>query len=132
MTQKNIDIMDRIVNELGYGKKISKALEVVYIKRNVAIPYKEDTLKVLIANLGLSGKATNALLRAKLFTLNDVVQYSQQSKITNVKNFGINSGIEVLEAILDICWDNMTEERRIAFLIDTVERNSDNIRDEFK
>lgn len=132
MTQKNIEIMDKIVDELTYGKKISKALAKVYVKRNVAIPYKEDTLKVLIVNLGLSGKATNALLRGKLFTLNDVVEFSQQRKITEVKNFGINSGIEVLETILDICWDNMTEERKIAFLIDTVERNSDNIRDEFK
>ena len=40
--------------------------------------------------------------------------------------------IEVFEAILDACWDSMTEERKISFLIDTVERNSDNIRDEFK
>ena len=132
MTQKNIDIMDRIVDELGYGKKISKALETVYIKRNVAVTFKEDTLKVLIVNLGLSKRTSNALLRTKIFTLNDFIKFAEINKITDVKNFGINSGIEVLETILDICWDQMTETEKISFLIDTVERNSDNIRDEFK
>lgn len=132
MTQHNIDIMDAIVNELGYGKKISKALATVYVKRSISIPFNEDTLKVLIVNLGLTGRTTNALLRAKLFTLGDVVRYSQENKITNIKNFGVNSGMEVYEAILDTCWDHLTEERKIDFLIDTVERNSDNIRDEFR
>ena len=132
MTQKNIDIMDTIVNELGYGKKISKALATVYTKRNIVVPFTEDMLKVLVANLGFSGRTTNALLRAKLFTLNDVVEFAQQNKITTIKNFGINSGVEVFEAILDICWDNMTEKSKIDFLIDTVERNSHNIRDEFR
>jgi hypothetical protein len=132
MRQIDIDVMDRIVDELGYGRKISEALATVYVKRSVAIPYKEDTLKVLIANLGLSGRTSNALLRTKLFTLNDVVEFTQERKITEVKNFGVTSGIEVFETILDICWDNMTEAQKTDFLIDTVIRNSENIRDEFR
>lgn len=132
MRQIDIDVMDRIVDELGYGRKISEALATVYVKRSVAIPYKEDTLKVLVANLGLSGRTSNALLRTKLFTLNDVVEFSQERKITEVKNFGVTSGIEVFETILDICWDNMTEAQKTDFLIDTVIRNSENIRDEFR
>ena len=132
MTQHNIDIMDTIVNELGCGKKISKALETVYVKRSISIPFNENSLKVLIVNLGLSGRTTNALLRAKLFTLGDVVRYSLENKITNIKNFGVNSGMEVYEAILDTCWDHLTEERKVKFLIDTIERNSENIRDKFQ
>ena len=39
MTQKNIDIMDLIVNKMANGDRLSKALGDVYYKRNVLVPY---------------------------------------------------------------------------------------------
>ena len=132
MTQKNIDVMDRIVNELAVGRKISDALSKVYVKRHIAIPYTEDMLRVRIVDLGFSRRTSNTLLRARLHTLNDVVNFAQNNKITTVRNLGNNSARELLETILDYCWDHMTEVEKTDFLIDTVTRNSNNIRDEFR
>jgi len=130
MTQTNIDVMDIIVSKMAEGVKLSKALKLVYNKRNVAIPYGDGDFDVLITDLGMTSRATNALLRAKLRTLGDVVDFCKEQMITNIPYLGKTSGIEVFEAILDYCWEHMSEKERVSFLIDTVERNSNNIREE--
>lgn len=130
MTQRNIDVMDIIVSKMVEGDKLSKALQRVYSKRNVVIPYNEDIFNESVMKLGMSGRITNTLLRAKLRTIGDVVEFCESQKITRIANLGRNSGIEVFEAILDYCWDHMSQEERVSFLVDTVERNSDNVREE--
>lgn len=130
MTQRNIDVMDIIVSKMAEGDKLSKALQRVYHKRKVVIPYNEESFNVSLMELGASSRATNALLRARLRTVGDVVEYCKTNKITEIVNLGRNSGIEIFEAILDYCWDHMSQKERVSFLIDTVERNSGNIREE--
>ena len=128
MTQNNIDIMDIIVDKMADGMKLSKALEAVYVKRNVCFPCKEEHCNELIMEFGLSRRATNALLRAKLRTIGDVIEFCKENKITDIAGLGIGSGIEVFEAILDYCWNCMSDDEKVSFLIDTVERNECNIR----
>ena len=130
MTQRNIDVMDIIVSKMAEGKTISKALKLVYSKRNVAIPYSEKNLDVSVMDIGLSPRAVRALVRTKLMTIADVVEFCNAQKITEIVNMGVNTGIEVFETILDYCWDHMSQDERTSFLIDTVERNSEYIRSE--
>ena len=129
MTQKNIDIMDIIVSKMVEGDKLSRALSRVYTTRNVAIPYGAADLDVSVLDVGLSSRATRILIRTKLMTLKDVVEFCQTQKLTNIVNMGNNTAIEVFEAILDYCWEHMTQDERVSFLIDTVERNSEHIRE---
>lgn len=128
MTQANIYIMDTIVDNLANGKTISQALECVYSKRNVVIPHYEEVLDVEIKDLKMSPRTTNALLRNRLAKVGDIVKFTESHKLTDAKTFGMHSGIELLETILDWCWDHMDNDRRTNFLIDTVERNSQYIR----
>lgn len=130
MTQRNIEIMDIIVNKMAEGETLSKALKMVYSKRNVYIPYNEGDLDVSLMDLGMTSRATNPLLRAKLRTISDVVEFCKENKITDIVNLGRISGIEVFETILDYCWDNMSKNEKVSFLIDIVERNSGNTRAE--
>lgn len=132
MTQRNIEAMDIIVTKMAEGTSLSKALEAVYEKRTVRIPYKEEYFDELIIEFGLSRRSTNALLRAKLRTIGDVVKFCNEKKITDVANLGKTSGIEVFEAILDHCWSEMSKDEQTYFLIDTVERNSGYIRAEIE
>ena len=130
MTQRNIDVMDIIVSKMAEGAKLSKALKLVYNKRHVCIPYNENIFNVSLMKLGMTSRSTNALLRAGLRTLGDVVDFCKEQKITKIANFGQSSGIEVFETILNYCWDHMNNNKRTEFLIDTVERNSEYIREE--
>lgn len=132
MTQTNINAMDLVVSKMENGKTLSKALQEVYNKRNVIIPYREEWLDCQIISLKMSMRATGALLRNKLTTIRDVVNYTETNSITSLATFGRLSGIELFEAILDYCWSHMSKNERTNFLIDTIERNSGYIRAEIE
>lgn len=132
MTQRNIDTMDIIVSLLAQHKKISKTLRHVYDKRHLILPHNEKWYKIHITDLGMTNRTTNALMRAHLTTVQDVIDYCEKSTIKDIKTFGQAAGVELLETILDICWNNMTEQQKVDFLIDTVERNEHHLRKEIQ
>ena len=130
MTQKNIDVMDIIVSKMAEGETISKALKLVYSKRNIAIPYSETLSDIAITSLPMSNRTVNALMRGRIKTIGELVEFCKTHKVTDIVNMGKNSGIEILETVLDYCWDYLSQNERVSFLVDTVERNSENIRPE--
>ena len=78
MTQRNINAMDIIITKIANGASFSKALEDVYAKRTVRIPYNEKYGEELVIEFGLSRRSTNALLRAKLRTIGDVINFCKK------------------------------------------------------
>ena len=130
MTATQINTLDLIVSKMAHGKTFSKALQDVYTKRNVAIPYEEEWLDCKLTALNMSSRTTNALLRNKFTTIRDVVNFTATNKISSLATFGRVSGIELFEAILDYCWKQMPQEKKDRFIIDVVIRNSDNLRSE--
>ena len=125
MTQRNIDVMDIIVTKMVEGAKLSKALESVYKKRNVCIPCVDKYAELEIISMGMSRRTTNAFLRSRMRTLGELITFCNSGKkITDISGVGKDSGTEAFEFILDYCWDNMDQDERVSFLIDTVERNS--------
>ena len=130
MTERNVEIMDIIVSKMAEGMKISEALKSVYIRRNVFIPYSDRDFDVSVMSLGMSTRTSNALMRAKLKTIGDVVGFCNKHRITEILNLGRNSGIELFETILNHSWAHMNDDERLLFLVDTVERNQNYIREE--
>ncbi len=130
MTERNITIMDRIVEEMASGVKLSKALELVYTKRNVAIPYCDGMFDTPVLSSGLPPRITNALMRARLKSIDEVVQFVEKKRLMDISNFGRTSCMELMEYMLDAAWEKMDKNERVAFLIDVVERNEENIRKE--
>ena len=116
--------LDIIINELASGKKLSKALSAVYSKRKVSIPYDEELFSVDVRELGMSNRATNALMRAKLTTINQLIMFVEDRKITDIRNLGISSCEEIMETILDYAWDNMDTSKKANFLMDVMVRNA--------
>ena len=124
--------LDIIVTKMAHSKTLSKALKDVYTKRNVAIPYEEEWLDCKLTSLKMSMRTTNALLRNKLETIRDVVEFTANNKISSLPTFGDIAGTELFEAILDYCWKRMSQEKKERFIIDVVIRNSDNLRTEIE
>ena len=127
MTQRNINVMCIIVDKIVEGAKISQALKSVYSKRNISIPCGNSDFDVSVLDIGLSKRSANALMRNKLTTINDVIKFCNEHKITEIVNLGKSSGVEIFEAILDYRWVHMSKDERVNFLIDIVERNQDYI-----
>lgn len=127
-----IETAHLIASKMIEGKKLSKAMAVVYSKRELAIPCKTDIFETRIMDLKMSGRTTNALMRAKLFTIGDIVAYCERQKLIEVKLLGKTSAIETLETILDYCWDQMSQSEQTDFLLDIAERNQHNLREELR
>lgn len=123
MTLVNIYAMDAIVNELANGKTISEALKAVFTKRTVQIRYTDAKFNVAITTLGMSNRATNALMRNGVRTIADIANYSMNNDVRNLRGCGKDSMVEIMETILNYAWDHMTEKEKVAFLMNTVNLN---------
>lgn len=128
MTQLNINVMDMIVDNLAAGMTISKALEAVYTKRKVAIPYDDKFANVSIDDLDMTKPVRNVLKRTHIYTVGDIVKFGEANDVKSIRNMGYIKCIEMMESLLNYAWDHMSIEKRDQFLIDTVTKNSGNIR----
>lgn len=117
MTQRNIDIMDKLVDMLIDGDNLSAALGKVYSKRKVRIPYTEEILTVSVQKMGLPQRVSNALMRAKLHTLNDVVEYCQDNQIKEIQCLGKNQRWIYMKQFLIIVGRRWTIKQEQIFLL---------------
>lgn len=131
MTQKDIAAMDLLVSKMSEGTKLSKALKLIYRKRNIAIPFNEKMFEVQLETLGMSARTLNALTFVGAKTINDVIAVNCEETFKRIRNFGRVSQIELFETILDYSWEHMSHKERVSFLIDTVDRNSHYLKDGF-
>ena len=116
--------IDIITNELVSGKTISEALFNVYSKRNVTFSYNPKWFDVDVRNLNMSSRIVNALMRAHLCTLNDVIKFVEDGHgLTEIRAMGVDSCYKLMETILDCAWDHMNTKERAEFLIDVTSRN---------
>jgi DNA-directed RNA polymerase alpha subunit len=121
--------IDTIINELAKGVTISTALSTVYTKRKVTIPYKKQWFDIDVRDLGLDSRSSNALKRAHLDTLNDLMAYIEDDhKPIDIRNLGVGSGKKLMEKILDYAWTCMDDKEKAEFLIDAVVMNEQYLR----
>lgn len=127
-----IETANLIASKMIEGKKLSKALALVYDKRELVVPCNTDILNISVMDLRMSNRTTAALMRAKLTTIGEVVTYCEKKKLTDVRLLGTGSAVEVLETILDCCWSRLSKSEKAEFLLDIAERNEENLREELR
>lgn len=127
-----IETAKLITSKMIEGKKLSKALTLVYDKRELVIPSDTSVLDVKIMDLKMTSRTTNALMRAKLTTIGEVATYCEKKKLTDIQLLGKGGAIEILETILDYCWSKLSKSEKAEFLLDIAERNEQNLREELR
>lgn len=132
MTQNNIHTMENIVDELAHGKTFSQALKTVYSTRYVVIPYDEAINDVNVVDCKIPSRVINTLMRNHLTTMGDVIKFCNDDNVMKIRGMGRQGSIALFEVILDWCWNHMGKKAKENFLIDTVERNTFNIKEEMQ
>lgn len=107
---------EKIKDLLKNGTKISQALKEVCSSQKIYIPFNDGDFNILLEELGLSVRSYNALKRAKLNTLNDVIQNFDKSGWNSIKNLGKVSATEIFEKIIDVAWNSMDDAQKEEFL----------------
>ncbi len=131
MNNTNIAVMDIIVDYLGHGYSLSDALKMVYTKRHIAMPFKPEHLDYQVADLQMSNRTTLALRRNGLHTVEAVIKAGHNGEIKDIRNLGKKSAIELYETLLNYFWERLTITEKTDFLIDTVIRNSEYLKEDW-
>lgn len=131
MNNIHIAVMDLIVDRLGHGFSISDALKMFYTERHIAIPFKPQHLDYQIADLKMSTRTTFALRRNGFHTVASVIRAGHKGEIKDIRNLGQKSAIELYETLLNYFWERLTMIEKTDFLIDTVIRNSEYLKEDW-
>lgn len=113
--------IDKIIELLRSGVKISNALKEVYDNPKIYIPFNDEDFDISLEELNLSMRSCNALRRSNFNTLNDVINHFAEKGWNSIKNFGKTSATEVFEKIINVAWNKMNKFQKAEFLMNIEE-----------
>ena len=91
----------------------------------ISIPFSEKACSTRIADLNLSVRSQNGLMRAGLTTVDKVIDYIQAGKLLSLRNLGVNSKAEINVRISEFGYKCLSERKRKEFVKTLLELNED-------
>ena len=89
----------------------------------VSIGYTSKACTTAIDELSFSVRSQNALKRASLFTIGDVIDALQNGEIEKIRNLGSKSVCEIKSRVLLFGVDNLSEFEKSKFFSSLIEIN---------
>ena len=112
-----INVVKELMNN---GYTISQAFAICGVK-HVSIPFSYNDLQFDVLEMPFDTRIKNALMRNHLTTIGDVIRYVEDgNKITSIHGLGVNSIKLLMENILDVLWDCLTNDEKEMVLIENV------------
>ena len=88
-----------------------------------SIPLTAKTCDTPLDNMEFSVRASNALKRAGMFEIREIVDVINQGELPRIRNLGKKTENEIGTRLLVFAYYNLTPAEQKAFLQDLVERN---------
>ena len=116
-----------IVNELlrsANENGLLPTLDGVFGKEiNVSIAFSQRACDTSIDELDFSVRASNALKRASVFTIGEVIDLIATEDLTRIRNLGRKTVNEIKTRILMYGYDQLTTQERKQFFCEILESN---------
>ena len=90
----------------------------------VNVSFTQSACDTGIEELALSVRSYNALRRANVTTLGDLVAKLNEGTVKNIRNLGTKSYSEIQTKMLVYGFEQLPETKQIAFFCDLVENNT--------
>lgn len=87
------------------------------------IGFSESICNCSIDELFFSVRSQNALKRASVFTVGDLIDLLNQERIRSIRNLGRKSVSEIKTRILQLGFDRLSDLGKVRFFKDLMERN---------
>lgn len=117
---EHIRLLEEKTAELG----IVHALHTLYGGRiNVEIGFSASSLEMPLDEISFSVRSMNALKRAGMFTVGDVVKILNEGDLMQVRNLGKKSMNEIKTRILDFGFERLPADDKRAFFENVVRLN---------
>ena len=120
-------IKDQVVSELVKSANENGFITTLYgmfgkcIK--VSISFTKHACETSIDDLDFSVRANNAMKRAGVFTVGEVVDMISGDNLSNIRNLGKKTANEIKTRVLACGYECLTEREKILFFYDVVGKN---------
>lgn len=109
-TQKQYGLVHTLHSVFGKNIKIN-------------ISFSQRSCDTNIDNLVLSVRSYNALRRANVFTIGDLIERLNEGGLKNIRNLGVKSCREIQTKLLVFFFERLSEEERQIFYFRLLEDN---------
>lgn len=90
---------------------------------NVNIPFSKKACEANIDELDFSVRANNAMKRAGIFTIGEVVELIADDGLLRIRNLGKKTQNEIKTRILAFGYERLTENQKKRFFYEVAENN---------
>lgn len=116
--------MMELINERG----LIQAIRDVYGGNiQVEIGFSNKACNTSIDDISFSVRAQNALKRAGLFTVRNVIEAISNDSLLQIRNLGKRSLNEIKTKMLAFGYDQLSTAGKLDFVCDLISRNSKNV-----
>lgn len=89
----------------------------------VKIAFSKKACETNIDELEFSVRANNAMKRAGLFTIGDIVDLIANEQLATIRNLGKKTENEIKTKILNFGYERLTDKEKKQFFLDVIENN---------
>lgn len=118
---------DEIVNELVKSAEQNGVVATLYAafgKRvKMSIPFSLKATETSIDNLYFSVRANNAMKRAGIFTVGEIIDIIASGDLTRIRNLGKKTENEIKTRIMAFGYEHLTESEKKRFFYNIVDMN---------
>lgn len=90
---------------------------------DVKIPFSNASLSLDIDELVLSVRSSNALKRAGIITIGNLLEFISCENLKSLRNLGVKSRKEIQTKLLIFGYDRLTEKEKISFFCNLLDDN---------
>jgi len=89
----------------------------------VSVPFSKKACETEVDNIEFSVRAMNALKRAGLFTIGDIIDCITREELSHIRNLGKKTVNEIQTRILSYGYERLTENEKKRFFYEVVNNN---------
>ncbi len=119
----NTEIIDDLIRSANENGLISTLYEAFGKSVNVSVPLSKKACDTEIDNIDFSVRAMNALKRAGLFTVGDIIDCISREELSRIRNLGKKTVNEIQTRILSYGYERLTENEKKRFFYEVVDNN---------
>lgn len=90
---------------------------------HVTVPFTKKACETEVDAIEFSVRAMNALKRAGLFTIGDIIDSISSEQLSRIRNLGKKTVNEIQTRILQYGYERLTENEKKRFFYEVVENN---------
>lgn len=117
------EIVNELLKSANENGLIITLSEVFGRNIKISVPFSQRACETSIDELDFSVRASNAMKRAGIFTIGEVIDLIASEDLTRIRNLGKKTVNEIKTRILLFGYDKLTENEKKRFFYEVVARN---------